>query len=548
MAKIPTNKLTIYLMKEGRTPGNALKDYSKVQEELIAISENTIGTLYYGMSNVSEPSWLDSFFNAGFDNTYGGEPTEAETRQYKLFNASSRAILLVEASVRPGQNRLFAIPFGYGATLLDPMAYEDRFGLKVTLNVVDPNSLRRIDRKSISAVPKDTSEQLAQAGDTAEFGIDIEQDLVQAITGNTLDSSFGNTITGKDFLSVSVPVDLSNISEFLRSCYKKYLAVDYRSDFGWIDRISDVRNPELLQQLNECLLQEMTESQTNDVWMAVPELIDWSNVEFAFNARKGTPRKEDLSLPDFMDSLTDDDDGKYLTIEALFKENALGFSKANGEVIHRWPVYRCLFCETERDGNTYLLSNGKWYEIEEDFYEVINNNYRRLLTGSKKCKLPAYKRSLHKDEGGYNTKVGGRKGGRFCCMHGKNIPYSGGYNKIEFCDLLSRSNDIVHVKKDEKGSSELSHLFSQGLVAGELFVSANDYRVDLNNELPIGYKLPDPDVKPNASEYRIVYAIISEKPDPLEIPFFSKVTLKNAAYRLESHGYTVFVQKIARLD
>ena len=42
--------------------------------------------------------------------------------------------------------------------------------------------------------------------------------------------------------------------------------------------------------------------------------------------------------------------------------------------------------------------------------------------------------------------------------------------------------------------------------------------------------------RPDPSDFKVVYAIISKK-NILQLPFFSKVTLKNAKMILESYGY-----------
>jgi uncharacterized protein (TIGR04141 family) len=44
----------------------------------------------------------------------------------------------------------------------------------------------------------------------------------------------------------------------------------------------------------------------------------------------------------------------------------------------------------------------------------------------------------------------------------------------------------------------------------------------------------------------LVFAIISKSTNPLEIPFFSKVSLKNARRRLQGYGYKVTKKKIQR--
>ncbi len=129
-----------------------------------------------------------------------------------------------------------------------------------------------------------------------------------------------------------------------------------------------------------------------------------------------------------------------------------------------------------------------------------------------------------------------------CLMDNKNIPYGGGYSKIEFCDLFSKSKEIIHVKI-YGGSSVLSHLFNQGLVSGELYKSEKIFRDKVNKELEDDFKLSDTK-NINSNDYKIIYAIISHVRKELNIPFFSKVGLKNAKRRLETIGYNVFLIKI----
>jgi uncharacterized protein (TIGR04141 family) len=56
--------------------------------------------------------------------------------------------------------------------------------------------------------------------------------------------------------------------------------------------------------------------------------------------------------------------------------------------------------------------------------------------------------------------------------------------------------------------------------------------------------LVDPQNKPNASDYTIMFGVISSKPERLNIPFFSKVNVNSAKKRLEGFGYRVCLQKI----
>ena len=83
----------------------------------------------------------------------------------------------------------------------------------------------------------------------------------------------------------------------------------------------------------------------------------------------------------------------------------------------------------------------------------------------------------------------------------------------------------------------LSHLFSQGLISGELFVSDNAFRKRVAEELGIGFEV--------GKKYKVVFAIVSKtKGNALELPFFSRLNLKYAARRLTSFGYDVAIAKI----
>jgi uncharacterized protein (TIGR04141 family) len=104
----------------------------------------------------------------------------------------------------------------------------------------------------------------------------------------------------------------------------------------------------------------------------------------------------------------------------------------------------------------------------------------------------------------------------------------------------------VHVKH-YAGSSVLSHLFYQGIVSGELFLADAEFRKKVNGKLPSSHHI-DLKKQPVAGDYEIVFAIISSSSKVLDLPFFSKVSLRNARRRLATFGYKVSFQKIAVAD
>lgn len=537
MNNISTNKLSIYLIKDKVSDhASILKDFDRLTKETIKVNSEIIGILYYGGSYLTEPSWIKGFFESSFKNNYE-QSTQDKHQKLKLFNSSSKAILLVEHL-----NKVFAIPFGYGWILLQHGVWEERFGLKTTLNVVDASFLRHIDKKNMSSMPKHTSEQLSREGIASDFGLDIEQDLIYSITGKSKYEAFGKSITGKDALCVSVKVNLSGIKKFLEICYEKYMSDEYKNDFGWIDQLAEVKDPMLTVTLNRNLIQAIKNNQIERTWMAVPEIVDWAHVSgFSYkNSSRGAPKQDDIYLPDFLDSLSEENRND-LSLDILKRKKIFCFSAQNDLIKYQWSAYNCLYSETKVEGNdnTYLLSNGKWYEIENSFSKQVDTDYRELRDQKNTISLPSYN---HKNENEYNEKIA-QNDDQMCCMDRVNISHGGGYSKIEFCDLLAKDKKLIHVKRFG-GSSVLSHLFSQGVVSGELFIADKDFRDKVNEKLSDTHKLENAADRPIASDYEVIFAIISSSKKDLEIPFFSKVSLRNAKRRLETYGYKVSLQKI----
>lgn len=527
MAKIPTNKLSIYLIKQEYS---SLEDIFKDHENLTSENIENVGNFYFGDSYISEPSWIKKFFGNSFNNT-------SENDKLKIFTASSKAVFLATV-----EERIFAITFGYGHTLLKPGVWEERFGLKVALNILDSENLRSIDKKNMSVVPKLSKEQMTKDGTFADFGIDIEQDLIQGITGKTKDDNFGQTITGKDSFNLSVKIDLPKIQDFLKDCYSKYNSDDYKKEFAWIDQVSEIKDPNAIKKLDNELVEKIKKENFGKVWTAIPEIISWEDVsEFKF---KKHSFGDDIDLPTYLGFLSDEEK-QNLSVDILKSHYIDCVSASADDIIKSWKLYNCLYCEVENDSQIKILSNGKWYQVENVFAKQVSDSFDEFRKQTSGITLPECKQNEHEDK--YNDRVA-KEIGNVCCMDRKTVNHGGANQKIEFCDLYTADKKIIHVKH-YGASSVLSHLFSQGLVSGELLLSDKEFRDKLNNKFTeLGkdtYKISNTSNKPKTSEYEIVFAIISKSDNDLEIPFFSKVNIRNAKKRLEMLGYPVSLLKIS---
>lgn len=321
-----------------------------------------MGQFVFEASHPQPPSWIISFFGDAMGADLG------------LLNSSAKGVLLVPIASR---NRTinFVVSFGFGRHLLKEGVVEERFGLKVVLNSVGPEIFRSIDKTTLGSIPKHTREQMSRDVAPAEFGIDIEQDLVSSVTARSRDARLGKIITGKDALHLSVPVDKSNIVDFLAYCLECYRSRAYKQDFDWIDQIAEVRNGAVEDELNARLVQRINQSDLDKIWMAVPEIVDWASIAgFRHVRAKRAELHDDLNISDFLEGFQD---GRN-SMENLKNDHIFAISAEDGETLYRWSAFLCTYAEIDLKGKFHILNNGKWYEIARGFTEDVQRGFSRI--------------------------------------------------------------------------------------------------------------------------------------------------------------------------
>ena len=520
MTEEKTNKISIYLLKEGKTP----KDILKKENKELELNDDVF---YYDNSHSYKPSWVTNFFNSKLENI-------------ELFNQSSKGVYFVKVKIN-SKERFFAIPFGYGHSMIKKFYCVDDFGLKIVLNAVDGNSIRKIEKRTLSSDPKNTIEQLSKTGGISDFGIDIEQDLIEEITGKPKkDSYFGeNLVVGKVAFTVSAKVNILNIKDFLKRCFEFYKKDDYKENFAFIDQVKEIKNTE---EWDVKLIEKLKDDGAIDVkvWMAIPEIIDWADVAGFSFVNKKEKLIDDITLENFKNSLSENQIDN-LDLKFLERKKVSCFKNSTDDEYDSWSYFQCFYCEITKDNRKIILTNGKWYEITKDFVEEVEKNYSEVINCSSKTTLIDCEKEDHEDV--YNKKLAKSIDG--IVMDRINISYGGGHSSVEFCDVYDVKNKVfIHVK-NYYGSSALSHLFAQGRVSGQLFISDPKFRKKVKEKKD---SLPfNPEKDQNSKEYKIIFGIISESENNLNLPFFSKVNFKNERNILNTFGFKdVYLIKIKR--
>ena len=78
----------------------------------------------------------------------------------------------------------------------------------------------------------------------------------------------------------------------------------------------------------------------------------------------------------------------------------------------------------------------------------------------------------------------------------------------------------------------------------DLFLNDSKFRAEVNRTLPSSHKLSAAQTQLHADQFEVAYAITSKYPGPLDLPFFSRVTLRSSYTQLRNMGYKVSINKI----
>jgi uncharacterized protein (TIGR04141 family) len=517
---IPLEGLAIYLARDGfEKPGAAIKNIDRLRTFPIADGRTRLGTLYVATRASQPPRW-GKFFHP-------------QVKAADLGRVSSTAAVFHIVV----DGRAFLLAFGQGRHLLERNCYEERFGLLVTLNSIGENRVRSIDKQTLDTIGRHTRVQASREATPSEFGLDIEQDLLRVITGTPVDSSLGKTLSGLDSLHTLARVNLDALPTLLSMYLGQFSKDTYKTTFPWVDHIATVKDALLKGDLDAQMLAEIAAGRTDKCWLAVPEPIEWERIA-GFRYAKSSRRAlvHDVSFQTFIED--SHLEAKDVTVEFLERHKIFAVNGDDG-VQYAWPTYRCIYCEIERSGDTYLLSGGNWYKVSASFVDQVNKSFNAIPR--RKLALPEYG---DESEPAYSKRVAREDGAKYALMDSKPIQVGGGYSKVEFCDLLSQDRDLIHIKR-YGGSGVLSHLFGQGLVSGRLFASDADFRKKVNALLPRSHKLADSMQRPDPRDYHVVFAVISRtKGDELALPFFSRLTARQAVQTLNGYGYKVALAKI----
>ena len=534
------------LMLSDRSVEDAIRDVGALTEQA-----TTAGRLFTDQANANRPTWLH-FINGFVE----GEPLVLENR-------SCSAILFLNVTV-PGttDGRTFALTFGTGHHALRQEAFERNFGLKVTLNAVARQDLKNLDVATPEATTLQKRIQSSRRMDLQGFGIDVERDLLRLAGGIPTDAAFAKSLAGRDALTLSARMSPADLEIKCRRALELFGATDYKKDYGFIDQVTPVRDHSLIEVLDNLVfaeIQMLLGGTPSDLHLTLPEIIDPERSHeigyFGLGFKSGAkPSFGEIAIEDYIAQLADGHPDQLTSMAELKSSHEVRVVvDGQGDKERRRKIYDCFVFEATQNEKTYVLFAGDWYLVEDKFFKSVEQDFMRLLattpirattTALNEQQLIA---ELDQDPDLLNLdKV-------------KCSPFGAQGANLEPCDFLSRDRAFIHLK-DGHGSDAISHLWNQGVVSAETFVRDDVFRKSMRknaikrqtNSGKTGFEalLPDGRSKPLPTNYKVVFGIMRhryKRTNRMGLPFFSMVSLRVAASRIELMGYDVEVHLIEKV-
>lgn len=522
-----TRPFSIFLLKPNFDASNSLKEENCLSD---AITSDLLpeGSSIFILDTPPKEPWWKGYFEI----------------QQPLLQASKGALVFI-----PVQNNFFALSFGHVFHNLKDNCYEYDFGLRVTLNSLDPQKLKSADIMDPGASRRKRT-QVPAATDLTFLDFDSNTEIIRSITGAVRSefSELFKNATGSASLKVGLKVKLEDLQNICETLLNLYFSEEYLVSFPNVGKIRPEKDPDIVQELDNKLLHNFIEK-NDDLSLSIPDIVDYrDNTCCLFQGRGGIASVyADVSLEAFYEYLGGDYDLSSLTIEKL-KSFSIALCDADGNISRAYSIYNCLLLDVADQDKVFHICEGGWYRFDAGYIkelktyldakcentELIDYNHDIMLNGIS-----------HYSEGNYNNSVA-QAVSKFICLDQTDMSPAGS-SQIEPCDLYSVSASattgdkiatLYHIKISTR-SSQLSHLFNQGTNSAELLILEHTCRSALKRLITekIGSNNAREYCEPiDSQRLKVVYGVITRK-DPAalsdNLPLFSKLSLMRCFKSLE---------------
>lgn len=533
---------TIYLLKKGFDSSNSLDDENCLMEASAQkLPENA---KLYIQKNTPKQTWWSEYWQI----------------EDELEQMSQGAIIFIPI-IKNDEERVFALSFGHAYHNLKDIAYEYDFGLRTTLNALDPAKIKSTDMLSPESAKRARIQSPANA-EWSFFDFKSDESIIKKLQG-VVKSEYENlfkNVSGTASLKFSSKFLPENISLLLNKLLDIYVKEDFKETFPDLQSVLPVNDPDIIGELNNKLL-EAFKNENIELLLTIPEITSSAQeVKYFYSGlRSDKQRYDEVYIEHYRNYLKNKNfDINGLSINELLNHQ-LKTCLEDGLEINSYSIFKCMLFECELNYKHYHLCDGEWYEIDKEFLTSLdkfldpifidlptseNSPDEKQEGDDIRFQLSFLQNCSDKKEEDYNKRIITQD--NLICLDQKFIYIK--KSKIEPCDVLFFNNDIanfIHIKISTR-SSALSHLFNQGLNSIEFLRSEEEFKHKLK-ELIGDAKYYD---VIDSGKYSIIYGIITPKPKELKarnLPIFSRITLRRTLRTCRLWGincYVVFINDL----
>ncbi len=533
MADATRQRLTVFLLQDVDDFSDAIDDEARPNEVALTADVGLDGRFYWQAKNGGAPDWM-AFIAPALS-----EPPTLRT-------ASSSGLLVLRCD-----ERFFALTFGYGRGLMDQSKIVRQFGLKAVLNTIDPAQIRSLDTKTFEDMVVAKNTQASRSTTLSTFEVDVVRDILRAVTGEPRDDKLGKRVSGADSVVLNIGTAVGGLNAVCRDLLAAYSAETYKKHFAWVDDLSIVVDAATIDELDDLLLGQLKTRDTGNTHLAMPDVLDWGEVDaFKITGTRDT-EYDDLDLDAYLDVVPRLGD---LTLQTLKQRKVQVKFARSTNWDSRWSLYQCLVSEQRTTEGLFALIEGRWFKISDTLAGQVDQYAASL--GHASIELPAA--FTAEKEADYNRRLAGVDPQNRLCLDAQLVTAQGATSSLEVCDVLVNDGTLLHVKRKSR-SSTLSHLFSQGVVSmttmlldgafrdrvRELIKEQAGNRAGWDGVVPSRYSVPD------RERFTVSYVVLanSTRSGTDWLPFFSKLSLMQAVRSLQAtHGVTVTIDRVDVVD
>ncbi|MEU9685371.1 DUF6119 family protein [Amycolatopsis japonica] len=461
----------------------------------------------------------------------------------------------------------YALTFGQGWRYLREVKIDRQFGLDVGARLLDPDEIRQITRWALSAKARVDRNMVPGGQGLWAFGLREHAELVRNLAGKAHDGievkltyarrrgqrkDFRLSIECGDGLHIQLGVEGESLVADLRELTRlvESTPINQRLEpLRWVRRLN--KGHERCEQLDTTAVELLLhpDDARGQVGIAYPaRYYDGPTVHRYVGTIGDTNIDTDeLTLDQLRSGLNRYDREEYLRVLGASRIDGLDENKQSlgGDV----SALHWMAAEIAEPDARFVLVDGDWFQLGDEYLKHVSRIVDEAFTNTPAWTLPPWTDAPRNKRGtivekAYNQHVA-RIDDQFLCLDTRLVYTRAHPQGFEACDLLGPGNVLVHVKRvsSETGSSALSHLFAQGLVAIE---SLTDTATWKDFVTLVAKHDPARAASLGDRPAGLVYAIHrSDKPlQPSTLFTFARSALVSASVALTTYGVPLMIYVI----